>query len=234
LSSRFNIAIDGFSSCGKSTLAKALAKRLRLRYIDTGAMYRAIALFACREGLLNEHNQPEESRLKARLEDIDVDFVFNPLTETSEVYLNGEPIEDQIRNLEIGSLASEVSRFRSVRDKLQRLQRQIASAKGVIMDGRDIGTVVIPDAELKLFMTADPEIRATRRFLELRGKGKDVTLEAVKAQQATRDHQDVHREEDPLRQAEDAIIFDNSDMGEEEQLQKVIRLLQQVVQEVQL
>jgi CMP/dCMP kinase len=232
LNFRYNIAIDGFSSCGKSTLAKALAKRLRLRYIDTGAMYRAIALFACREGLLDENNQPDELRLKKRLNDIDVDFVFNPVTQTSEVYLNGEPIETHIRNLEIGSLASEVSKFRSVRDKLQSLQKQIASAKGVIMDGRDIGTVVIPDAELKLFMTADPEIRATRRYLELKEKGKDVTLEAVKIQQAKRDYQDVNREEDPLKQAEDAIVFDNSDMSEEEQLQQVIAMLQRVVQEV--
>lgn len=217
LHTRINIAIDGFSSCGKSTLAKALARELKYKYIDTGAMYRAVALFAFRNNLVL-NSEVDEQALRQRIDEIEVDFHFNPETRQNEAFLNGKSVESEIRNMEIAELASRVSKYRWVRDKLQGLQKKIAAGKGVIMDGRDIGTVVMPDAELKIFMTADPEIRAQRRFLELKAKDQDVTLEDVRRRQANRDYEDVHRAEDPLRKADDAIVLDNTNLNPEEQL----------------
>ena len=219
---KINIAIDGFSSCGKSTLAKSLAKTLKYRYIDTGAMYRAIGLYALENGLMDQEDQVLNEALIDRLHQVMVEFKVDPVSHKSEVFLNGRPVGDQIRTIQIADLASQVSKLRPVRDKLQALQRTFVEEKGVIMDGRDIGTIVMPHAELKIFMTADHEVRAFRRFKELEERGKPISLEEVKERQRKRDFDDVHRAEDPLVQAEDALVLDNSSMNPEEQLNFVL------------
>lgn len=219
---KINIAIDGFSSCGKSTLAKALARELHYNYVDTGAMYRALALYALRNGYVNEDKTIRISELETILADIHVEFQVNEETGRSEIYLEDEAVEPFIRTIEIAEMASRISKHRPVRNKLQAIQRYMAMRKGVVMDGRDIGTVVMPDAELKVFMTADPEIRAERRYKELQAQGKSTTLDEVRKNQAERDYEDMHRQEDPLRQADDAIVLDNSYLNPEEQLQFVL------------
>lgn len=219
---KINIAIDGFSSCGKSTLAKSLAKTLKYRYIDTGAMYRAIGLYALENKLINHKSQVLNEALIEQLHHVQVEFRVDPISHKSKVFLNGRSIGDQIRTIQIADLASQVSKLRQVRDKLQALQRVFVEEKGVIMDGRDIGTVVMPQAELKIFMTADHEVRALRRFKELEERGKPISLEEVKQRQRKRDQDDVQRAEDPLIQAEDAIVLDNSFMSPEEQLNFVL------------
>lgn len=213
-----NIAIDGFSSCGKSTLAKALAQSLGYIYIDTGAMYRAVALYALDHGLVRADGTVANDELQQALTQIQIDFEYSADTQRSEVFLNGVPVESRIRNIQVAELASKVSQLRAVRNKLQELQRKIALKKGVVMDGRDIGTVIMPDAELKIFMTAEPEVRAIRRYQELKAAGKETSLDEVRKNQAQRDYEDTHRTEDPLRQAADALVLDNTKLTPDEQL----------------
>ena len=206
------IAIDGFSSCGKSTLAKAMAKALEYVFVDTGAMYRAIALYFLRNNIAFNDTAANET-----LHAIKLKFKFNSISQKSDMYLNGENVEADIRNMLIANNVSFVASSKEVREKLVSIQRELGISKGVVMDGRDIGTVVFPDAELKLFVTSDTDIRAKRRYNELRGKGEKVSLEDVKANLEKRDYIDSHRKESPLTQAEDAVIIDTSHLTREEQ-----------------
>ena len=211
--SKIIVAIDGYSSCGKSTIAKALAKYAGYTYVDTGAMYRAIALFTLRNGLT------DDAAIIAALPQIEVGFVL--VEGAQHVTLNGEDVEGQIRTLEVGNRASQISQIKEVRAFLVAQQQKMGEAKGIVMDGRDIGTVVFPKAELKLFLTASPEVRAQRRYDELVEKGEKPDFEAVLADVNDRDYRDTHRAESPLRQAEDAIVVDNSSMTREEQMQVI-------------
>lgn len=215
--SKINIAIDGYSSCGKSTLAKALAKKLNYVFIDTGAMYRAVTLFALQNKQASA-GKVNVAKLIAALPNISITFVWNELEQRSFVQLNGETVEHEIREMDVANHVSAVASIPEVRKKLVELQQQMGKAKGVVMDGRDIGTVVFPDAELKIFMTASPEVRVQRRLAELTEKGQNVTAEEVKANIESRDYQDTHREADPLRQASDARILDNSELTPNDQL----------------
>lgn len=211
------VAIDGYSSCGKSTIAKALAKHADYTYVDTGAMYRATALYAQRQGLAE--NLAQVVPLLAN-----VHISFTHTDNGQHVTLNGEDVESQIRTLEIGNLASQISTIKEVRAFLVAQQQAMGKQKGIVMDGRDIGTVVFPQAELKLFLTASPEVRAQRRFDELKAKGENPILADVLADVNDRDYRDTHRAESPLRQAEDAIVVDNSHMTREEQMEHIINL----------
>ncbi|MBR1996457.1 MAG: (d)CMP kinase [Paludibacteraceae bacterium] len=211
------VAIDGYSSCGKSTIAKALAKYAGYTYVDTGAMYRATALYAQRAGLTNDLLQ-----IIPLLKNIQISFIQTP--DGQHVTLNGEDVESHIRTLEVGELASQISTIKEVRAFLVAQQQAMGEKKGIVMDGRDIGTVVFPQAELKLFLTASPEVRAKRRFLELQAKGENPNLEEVLRATNERDYRDTHRAESPLRQAEDAIVVDNSEMTREEQMEHIINV----------
>ena len=214
------VAIDGYSSCGKSTIAKALAKYAGYTYVDTGAMYRAVALYAQRIGIANPESGYTD--LLAQLDNIRIDFIQTP--EGQHVTLNGEDAESSIRTLEIGNLASQISTIKEVRAFLVAQQQAMGEKKGIVMDGRDIGTVVFPNAELKLFLTASPEVRAERRFKELQAKGENPVWEDVLADVNDRDYRDTHRAESPLRQAEDAVVVDNSQMSREEQMEYIIEV----------
>ncbi len=218
------IAIDGFSSCGKSTFAKMLAARLGYIFIDTGAMYRAVTLYAIEHGAANAGGI-DNGRLTGLLDGIDISFRFNPARQASDIYLDGQYAEDRIRTIEVSNLVSEVSRIPEVRDKLVAMQREMGRGKGIVMDGRDIGTVVFPGAELKIFMTADPEVRALRRYEELRAKGEEVSLAQIEENIRSRDIADQNRDISPLRQAPDAIVLDNSDMTIDEQMKWIEPLL---------
>lgn len=224
--SMINIAIDGYSSCGKSTLAKALARELEYVYIDSGAMYRAVTLFALRNQLVAE-NDTTGASLIAALDEINISFEHNPETGKSETLLNGENVEQEIRQMLVSNHVSWVSSIKEVRQKLVALQQGLGVKKGLVMDGRDIGTVVFPNAELKLFMTADPAIRAQRRFDELISKGQSLTMEEVTANIAKRDQIDTTREESPLRQAKDALVIDNSNLTQDAQLAKAVQLVRE-------
>lgn len=213
---KINIAVDGFSSCGKSTIAKGLAKKLDYTYIDSGAMYRAIALFAIRNGWITDSRIDEEA-LKEHISEIKISFKSNSKG-GQDTYLNGENVESEIRTLQVANGASRVSALGFVRKELVRQQQEMGKEKGVVMDGRDIGTVVFPDAEMKLFLTSTPEIRAKRRFDEMVQKGENPLYEDVLANVKERDHRDTTRDESPLIKAVDAIELDNSDIGIEEQL----------------
>ncbi len=212
------VAIDGYSSCGKSTIAKALAKHAGYTYVDTGAMYRAIGLYTLRHGLTAEKD------IIAALPQIEIGFIR--VDDVQHVTLNGEDVEPFIRTLEAGNRASEISQIKEVRAFLVAQQQRMGEAKGIVMDGRDIGTVVFPDAELKLFLTATPEVRAQRRYDELVAKGGNPDYAAVLADVNDRDYRDTHRTESPLRQAEDAVVVDNSRMTPDEQMQVIIALFE--------
>ena len=214
------VAIDGYSSCGKSTIAKALAKYAGYTYVDTGAMYRAVALYAQRIGIANPESGYTD--LLAQLENIRIDFIQTP--DGQHVTLNGDDVEAYIRTLEIGNLASQISTIKEVRAFLVAQQQAMGEKKGIVMDGRDIGTVVFPNAELKLFLTASPEVRAERRFKELQAKGENPIWEEVLADVNDRDYRDTHRAESPLRQADDAVVVDNSHMSREEQMEYIIEV----------
>ena len=211
------IAIDGFSSCGKSTFAKAIAARLGYIFIDTGAMYRAVTLYALEHGAIVD-GKVAEDRVVALLPDVNISFRFNAERGASDAYVNGEKVEDKIRSIEVSNMVSHVSSVAQVREKLVAMQQQMGRARGVVMDGRDIGTVVFPDAELKIFMTAEPQVRAERRYAELKAKGDNVTMEEILENVISRDKADMTREISPLRQAEDAVVLDNSHMSVEEQM----------------
>ena len=215
-STKINIAIDGYSSCGKSTLAKAIAKQLDYVFIDTGAMYRAVTLFAIENKLIN--GVLNEIELISRLPQIEITFEFNKERGASDILLNGKNVETEIRQMKVSEKVSLVAAVKEVRKKLVELQQKMGNKKGVVMDGRDIGTVVFPFAELKIFMTANKEVRANRRFEELQLKSEKTTLELVKANLEQRDYIDTNRKEDPLRQAEDAKVLDNSELSREEQI----------------
>ncbi|MBR2168917.1 MAG: (d)CMP kinase [Alistipes sp.] len=211
------IAIDGFSSCGKSTFAKAIAARLGYIFIDTGAMYRAVTLCAINQGAVSEQSVDEQA-VVALLDGVDISFRFNSERGASDVYVNGECVESKIRSIEVSNCVSRISSIKEVREKLVALQQQMGRDRGVVMDGRDIGTVVFPDAELKIFMTADPKVRAERRYAELIAKGDKVTMEEILENVVSRDKADMTRAISPLRQADDAIVLDNSYMSVEEQM----------------
>lgn len=217
------IAIDGFSSTGKSTIAKHLAKELNYLYVDTGAMYRAVTLYAMQQNFI-EKDFFDKELLIQNLKNISLEFRYNDDLKFSEMYLNGENVEREIRTMEVSSYVSVVAEISEVRKKLVEQQQLMGKNKGLVMDGRDIGTVVFPDAELKLFMTASPEKRATRRYKELLDRGHKVSYEEVLENVQKRDFIDSTREDSPLSKAEDAVEFDNSDMGLQEQFERVYSL----------
>lgn len=215
------VAIDGHSSCGKSTVAKDLAKVLSIAYIDTGAMYRAVTLYALRNNLI-DNDIVDEKGIVESLSNISVSFTFNSETKSNETFLNGKNVEKDIRTLEVSNKVSYVSAIGSVRKQLVEWQRDMGSKQSVVMDGRDIGTVVFPNADIKIFMTASDEVRAKRRYDELTSKGENVTMDEVLNNIKERDYIDSTRAESPLRKAEDAILLDNSKMSIEDQFDRII------------
>lgn len=225
---KITIAIDGFSSTGKSTLAKQLAKYLGYIYVDTGAMYRAIALFAMENGYISKDFLDKESLVNS-LPSIKLHFQFNADLGFAEMYLNEVNVEKEIRTIEVSSFVSKIAEISEVRAKLVEQQQEMGKNKAIVMDGRDIGTVVFPDAELKIFMTASPETRAQRRFDELQAKGDAVTYEEVLANVQERDYIDTHRDDSPLVMAEDAIEIDNSYLSREEQFNAVLELVEEKI-----
>lgn len=220
---KITIAIDGWSSCGKSTLAKALAKELEYIYVDSGAMYRGVALFALRKGWVSPDHS-DKTEIIDNLNKIHLAFESTK-SGKADLFLNGENVENDIRKIEVSNVVSSVATIKEVRKHLVNLQRGLGAEGGVVMDGRDIGSVVFPNAELKLFITADVEIRAKRRYDELQLKGEKVTLEEVKANLKARDEMDSTREESPLIQTKDAVVVDNSHLSPEEQLKVALGLV---------
>ncbi|GAL67854.1 (d)CMP kinase [Jejuia pallidilutea] len=221
---KITIAIDGYSSTGKSTIAKQIAKTLDYIYVDSGAMYRAVTLYAIENGLITENNFYKEA-LISQLNNIELSFQFNKNLGYAEVYLNGQNVEHKIRTLQVSGFVSTIAAVPEVRQKLVVIQKKIGEDKGVVMDGRDIGTVVFPNAELKIFMTASAEKRAKRRYDELKQRGDDITYEAVLKNVTERDYIDTNREDSPLVKAEDAIEIDNSNLTLDEQFNKVLSLV---------
>ncbi|MGY5353293.1 (d)CMP kinase [Wenyingzhuangia sp. IMCC45467] len=225
MSSKITIAIDGFSSTGKSTVAKQLAKELGYIYVDTGAMYRTVALYALQNGFAKQ-GEVEEEKLIDDLVKIQIDFKYNSQLGFSEVYLNNVNVETEIRGMEVSSYVSKVASISAVRQKLVALQQEMGKSKGIVMDGRDIGTVVFPNAELKLFMTASAQTRAQRRFDELQAKGNtNVSFDEVYNNVVERDTLDTTREDSPLEMAKDAVEIDNSNLSREEQFYKILSLV---------
>lgn len=216
---KITIAIDGYSSCGKSTMAKDLAKKIGYIYVDTGAMYRSVTFYALRNHLFNADGSIKEEELKAQMDKIKISFQLNKATGRPDTYLNGENIETEIRTMEVSSYVSIIAALPFVRTALVEQQQQMGTEKGIVMDGRDIGTVVFPHAELKVFVTASAEVRAQRRYDELKGKGMDADFNEILKNVQERDYIDTHRETSPLRKADDAIELDNSNLTITEQQQ---------------
>ena len=225
MSKKIIIAIDGWSSCGKSTLAKELAKELGYLYVDSGAMYRAITLYFLR----NHVDWTDKSEVKNALDEISLEFIFNEKSQQSEMHLNEENVEYVIRDLVVAEKVSDVAAIKEVRKFAVEQQQLMGKKKGIIMDGRDIGTVVFPKAELKIFLTADNAVRVERRFKELFEKNPNITIEEIKANLEMRDYIDSNREESPLRKADDAILVDNTNMTAKETIQKVAKLAKQII-----
>ena len=214
---KITIAIDGHSSCGKSTMAKDLAKKIGYVYVDTGAMYRAVTLFALRNNLFEEDGAVKVDELEKRMDEIKISFKFNTETQRPDTYLNGELVEKEIRGMEVSNHVSPIAAIGFVREAMVAQQQRMGKKGGIVMDGRDIGTVVFPNAELKVFVTATAEVRAQRRYDELKGKGLEADYEEILKNVQERDYIDSHREVSPLRQAEDALLLDNSNMTIPEQ-----------------
>ena len=214
---KITIAIDGHSSCGKSTMAKDLAKKVGYIYVDTGAMYRAVTLYALRNGLFNEDDSIREEELKEKMSDINISFKLNEETGKPDTYLNDELVEQDIRTMEVSNRVSPIAALPFVREALVAQQQKMGEEKGIVMDGRDIGTVVFPNAEMKVFVTASAEVRAERRYKELIAKGMEADYDEILKNVQERDFIDSHREVSPLRQAEDALVLDNSNMTIPEQ-----------------
>ena len=226
---KITIAIDGHSSCGKSTMAKDLARRIGYIYVDTGAMYRSVTLYALRNELIDKDGHIDEKGLQQSIGDIRISFQVNAETGKPDTYLNGERVEDQIRGMEVSSHVSAIAAIPFVREDMVRQQQQMGKDKGVVMDGRDIGTVVFPDAELKVFVTARAEVRAQRRYKELLGKGEEADYDEILKNVQERDYIDSHREVAPLRPADDALILDNSEMTIPEQNEWLLEKVQEVI-----
>lgn len=217
----YNIAIDGPAGAGKSTIARAAAGKLNFVYVDTGAMYRAMALHFLREGI----SPQDEAAISEAVKTADVTLAYE--NGVQQVILNGENVSGLIRSEEVGAMASATSVHLSVREKLVELQKGLAARENVIMDGRDIGTCVLPDADLKIYLTASSRVRAERRYLELKGKGQDCSLEEIETDIIKRDHQDMNREHSPLKQAEDAVLLDSSEMSAREVIERILILFEE-------
>jgi cytidylate kinase len=228
INSKIIIAIDGHSSSGKSTLSKDLSAKLKYNYIDTGSMYRTVTLYALRNQLIT-NGIVDKEKLIEQLGNISISFKYNPEDQKSDTFLNGENVEKEIRGLEVSNHVSPVATIKEVRSAMVKIQKLLGKDKGIVMDGRDIGTVVYPDAELKIFVTTSPAIRAKRRFDELKAKGEDVTYDEVLKNVEERDHIDQTRTESPLMKADDAIVLDNGNMTREEQLEWVLTKVTEVL-----
>lgn len=218
------IAIDGYSSCGKSTMAKALARRLGYIYVDSGAMYRAVTLYAMRHGMIDASGTVDAASLVAALPEVKLEFRTSQEWEKAHIFLDGEDVEEPIRTLEVSSHVSPVAAIGALREDLVRRQKELGREKGIVMDGRDIGTTVFPDAEMKVFVEASAEVRARRRWLELKEKGQEVPYEDVYANVVQRDEIDMNREVSPLRKADDAVVLDNGTLTREEQEEELMRI----------
>ena len=231
--SKIIIAIDGHSSCGKSTMAKALAQQVGYIYVDSGAMYRAVTLFALRHQLFNADGSVKAEDLQSRMSEVKVHFKLDPATNLPVTYLNEERVEDEIRTLEVSQHVSPIAALPFVREAMTAVQQAMGEEKGIVMDGRDIGTAVFPHAELKIFVTASAEVRAQRRFDELQAKGLPASYEDILKNVQERDYIDSHREVSPLRQAEDALVLDNSHLTREQQNQWLLQQFDAAVHKAQ-
>lgn len=225
---KITIAIDGYSSCGKSTMAKDLAREIGYIYIDSGAMYRAVTLYCIQQKLFDADNHINVQQLQNDIDKIKISFQLDPQTQRPQTYLNGENVEKEIRTMEVSSRVSPVAALGFVREALVKQQQEMGKSKGIVMDGRDIGTTVFPDAELKIFVTASAEVRAQRRYDELTAKGENASFEEILANVKERDHIDETREVSPLRKADDALLLDNSHLTIEEQKQWLLEQYQKV------
>ena len=226
---KITIAIDGHSSCGKSTMAKDLAREVGYVYVDTGAMYRSVTLYALRHDLFREDGSVKTDALEQQMADIRISFKFNPETGRPDTYLNNEWVEKEIRSLEVSNRVSPIAAIPFVRTAMVAQQQQMGKDKGVVMDGRDIGTTVFPDAELKIFVTASAKVRAQRRYDELKAKGMPADFDDILKNVEERDYLDSHREVSPLRKADDAILLDNSDMTIPEQKQWLLDRFNEII-----